>query len=107
MFINIRTWCARARNSGLCRPGPTWCCMTASADSAAAFCSSCSTTTTVTCFASLQSDVARSIVERNGGNPGELTTFYVVADYQTSASRVLTKSDALYEVVAANRYRLF
>jgi len=36
----------------------------------------------------------QSIVERSGGNPGELMSFYVVADYRTSTSRVFTRSDA-------------
>jgi predicted DCC family thiol-disulfide oxidoreductase YuxK len=86
-------------------------------------------------FASLQSRVGQSIVERCGRNPGELTSFYVVADYQTAASRVLTRSDAalfvagafswpwktarlmrfvpqgirdrVYDVVARSRYRVF
>jgi predicted DCC family thiol-disulfide oxidoreductase YuxK len=86
-------------------------------------------------FASLQSQVGQSIVERSGGNPGELTSFYVVADYQTAASRVFTRSDAAlfvagalgwpwkaaqllrfaprgirdraYDLVARGRYRLF
>jgi predicted DCC family thiol-disulfide oxidoreductase YuxK len=86
-------------------------------------------------FASLQSAVGRSIVEQSGGNPAELTSFYVVADYQTAASRVFARSDAAlflagalswpwkaarwmrfvpqavrdraYDVVARNRYRLF
>jgi predicted DCC family thiol-disulfide oxidoreductase YuxK len=86
-------------------------------------------------FASLQSRVGESIVERSGGNPGELMSFYVVADYQTAASRVLTRSDAAlfvagalswpwkaarlirfvpqgirdraYDVVARSRYRVF
>jgi predicted DCC family thiol-disulfide oxidoreductase YuxK len=86
-------------------------------------------------FASLQSAVGRSIVERSGGNPAELTSFYVVAAYQAAASRVLTRSDAAlfiadalgwpwraarvsrcvpqavrdraYDVVARRRYRLF
>ena len=86
-------------------------------------------------FAPLQSAVGRSIVEENGGNPAELTSFYVVADYQTAASRVFARSDAAlfvagalswpwkaarwlrfvpqaardraYDVVARNRYRLF
>jgi predicted DCC family thiol-disulfide oxidoreductase YuxK len=86
-------------------------------------------------FASLQSDVGQSIVERSGANPGELTSFYVVADYRTGAPRLFTKGDAalfvagalgwpwrlallmhvvprfirdrLYDVVARNRYRLF
>lgn len=52
-------------------------------------------------FASLQSTVGRSIVERSGGNPGELTSFYVVADYQTTASRVFTRSDAALFVAGA------
>jgi predicted DCC family thiol-disulfide oxidoreductase YuxK len=86
-------------------------------------------------FAALQSAVGQSIVEQSGGNPGELMSFYVVADYQTAASRVFTQSDAalfvagalgwpwraaqlmrfvphairdrVYAVVARNRYRLF
>lgn len=85
--------------------------------------------------APLQSSVGRSIVERSGGNTAELTSFYVVADYQTSASRVFTRSDAAlfvagalgwpwraaqltrvvphairdhaYDMVARNRYRVF
>lgn len=52
-------------------------------------------------FASLQSQVGQSIVERSGGNPGELTSFYVVADYKTAASRVFTRSDAALFVAAA------
>jgi predicted DCC family thiol-disulfide oxidoreductase YuxK len=86
-------------------------------------------------FASLQSAVGKSIVERSGGNPSELATFYVVADYQTAAWRAFTRSDAVlfvadalgwpwraagmmrwvprvardraYEVVARSRYRVF
>jgi predicted DCC family thiol-disulfide oxidoreductase YuxK len=85
-------------------------------------------------FASLQSAVGKSIVERSGGNPCELASFYVVADYQTAASRVFTRSDAAlfvagvlgwpwaarivrlvpratrdcaYNVVARSRYRVF
>jgi predicted DCC family thiol-disulfide oxidoreductase YuxK len=86
-------------------------------------------------FASLQSAVGRSIVARSGGSPAELTSFYVVADYQTAASRVFTRSDAAlfvavalgwpwraaqlirfvphavrdraYDVVARSRYRVF
>jgi predicted DCC family thiol-disulfide oxidoreductase YuxK len=52
-------------------------------------------------FASLQSAVGRSIVERTGGNPSELTSFHVVADYQTAASRVFTRSDAVLFVAGA------
>jgi len=86
-------------------------------------------------FASLQSVVGRSIVARSGGDPAELTSFYVVANYQTAASRVFTRSDAAlfvagalgwpwrvgqlirfvphpvrdraYDVVARSRYRVF
>ena len=86
-------------------------------------------------FASLQSDIGQSIVVRSGRNPGEMTSFYVVADYKTAASRVFTRSNAAlfvaaelgwpwkaarwmrvlpkgirdraYEVVARSRYRLF
>src|SRR5262245_42409443 len=45
-------------------------------------------------FASLQSSVGKSLVERSGGRSGELTSFYVFADYQTPLSRVFTRSDA-------------
>jgi predicted DCC family thiol-disulfide oxidoreductase YuxK len=45
-------------------------------------------------FAMLQSAVGQSIVERNGGNPRDLTSFYVVADYDAPAARVFTRSDA-------------
>src|SRR5262245_2647570 len=47
-------------------------------------------------FASLQSNVGRSIVERSGGNPAELTSFYVIANYQTAASHVFTSDAALF-----------
>lgn len=52
-------------------------------------------------FASLQSAVGRSVVERCGGSPAELTSFYVVAHYRTSASRVFARSDAALFVVGA------
>lgn len=51
-------------------------------------------------FASLQSAVGQSTVERSGGNPRDLTSFYVVADYQTAASRVFTRSDAALFVLS-------
>lgn len=75
------------------------------------------------------------MVERSGGNPDDLTTFYVCANFRTSDARVLIKSDAalfvarelnwpwkgltaariipralrdtLYDVIARSRYRLF
>ena len=86
-------------------------------------------------FASLQSAVGKSLVERSGGNPCELASFYVVANYRTAASRGFTRSDAAlfvahalgwpwsaaqivrlvpratrdraYDVVARSRYRVF
>lgn len=86
-------------------------------------------------FASLQSTLGQSIVERSGGNPGDLTSFYVVANYQTPTALALTRSDAVlfvagelgwpwklarltrlvpkalrdgaYDVVARSRYRVF
>src|SRR4051812_42635627 len=86
-------------------------------------------------FASLQSPVGRSMVERNGGNPDELTSMYVIADYRTASARVFVRSDAalfvacalgwpwkaarlarfvprrmrdrVYDIVARNRYRAF
>ena len=86
-------------------------------------------------FAALQSTTARSLVEKWGGNPDELTTFYVCANYRTPSARVLARSDAalfiaqeigwpwktfsaarvvpkvlrdaVYDLVARTRYRLF
>src|SRR5262245_35898726 len=45
-------------------------------------------------FASLQSELGRALVRRSGGDPDELTSFYVIADYQTTGFRFLTRSDA-------------
>jgi predicted DCC family thiol-disulfide oxidoreductase YuxK len=86
-------------------------------------------------FASLQSVAGRAIVERAGKNPDELNSFYVVANYRTPESQVITKGravlfvagelgwpwklatlmralptgvlDAAYDLVARNRYRIF
>ena len=86
-------------------------------------------------FASLQSEVGKTLVARWGGNPDELTTFYVIADFRTAHARFLTKSDAalfvmvqlgwpwkvlgaatlfpkglrnrVYDVIARSRYRIF
>jgi hypothetical protein len=49
MFINIKTWVIRKRNSRLRSSIATWSCMTASAASAAAFCSFYSATIAVAC----------------------------------------------------------
>ena len=86
-------------------------------------------------FAPLQGEIGRAMVSRWGGNPDELTTFYVCADYRTASPRMLARSDAAlfiareigwpwkafaaarvlpkrlrdgaYDLVAKTRYRLF
>ena len=86
-------------------------------------------------FASLQSATGKSMVASWGGNPEELTSFYVVADFRTPEARVFMRSDAalfiagelgwpwkvmraagvlptalldrLYDLVARTRYRVF
>jgi predicted DCC family thiol-disulfide oxidoreductase YuxK len=86
-------------------------------------------------FASLASPEGRSMVTRHGGDPDDVSTVYVVADYRTPAARPLTRSraalfvartlgwpwkaatlfgvlptgllDRVYDVVARNRYRVF
>jgi predicted DCC family thiol-disulfide oxidoreductase YuxK len=86
-------------------------------------------------FASLQSATGKTMVARWGGNPAELTSFYVLADFRTPEARVLTRSaaalfvagelgwpwkalrgagvlptvllDCLYDAVARSRYRVF
>jgi len=45
-------------------------------------------------FASIQSDVGRSIVQRFGGDPGELTSFYVITNYRAPHARLLSRSRA-------------
>jgi predicted DCC family thiol-disulfide oxidoreductase YuxK len=86
-------------------------------------------------YASLQSATGRATVERFGGNPDELMSFYVVADYESNHARILERSRAalfvarelgwpwkavlamrvlppailnlLYDAVARSRYRVF
>ena len=86
-------------------------------------------------FAPLQGETGRAMVSRWGGNPDELTTFYVFANYRTASARLLARSDAalfiaeeigwpwkafaavrvmpkvlrdpVYDLVARTRYRLF
>ena len=86
-------------------------------------------------FASLQSDLARKILERHGADPTDLDTVYVVEDYDTPSERLFMRSNAIlralealggiwklssvskilprpvrdlfYKVVATNRYRVF
>jgi predicted DCC family thiol-disulfide oxidoreductase YuxK len=52
------------------------------------------------CFAPLQSSTGWAIVGKYGGNPRELTTFYVVPEYRGSHARVFTKADAVLFVAA-------
>jgi predicted DCC family thiol-disulfide oxidoreductase YuxK len=86
-------------------------------------------------FASLQSVAGRAAVKRSGNSPDLPTTIYVFADYRKAKARLLTKAravlfvmdalgwpwkaagllgilptgllDALYDLVARNRYRVF
>ena len=86
-------------------------------------------------FASLSSPQGRSIVARHGGDPDDVLTVYVIADYRTPAARPLIRSRAAlfvlgalgwpwkavtlfgvlptalldlgYDFVARNRYRVF
>lgn len=86
-------------------------------------------------FASLQSRTGRAVVEHLGGDPADLTSFYVLADYRTRNSRIFARSkaalfvasqlgwpwkaaviarvlpgavlDRAYNVIARNRYRVF
>ena len=86
-------------------------------------------------FASLQSATGRAMVERCGGNPHDLTSFYVFANYRTPGAQVFTKAaaalfvagelgwpwkamraagvlpnaflDRVYDAVARTRYRVF
>jgi predicted DCC family thiol-disulfide oxidoreductase YuxK len=86
-------------------------------------------------FASLQSDLAASLLKRHGADSRDLDTVYVVLDYNQPGERLLARSDAIlhlvtqldgiwkvaragrllpkvlrdgiYELVARNRYRVF
>ncbi len=87
-------------------------------------------------FASLQSKLAGSILQRHGVNQQDLDTMYIVSDYQESTERLATRSDAAmsilrhlggiwrlvaavlsvlphglrngsYNLIARNRYRIF
>ena len=86
-------------------------------------------------FASLQGDLASSLLRRHGKDPRDLDTVYVVVDYNHPTERLLAQSDAIlhvlrnldglwklgaagrlvprvlrdavYKVVARNRYRVF
>ena len=86
-------------------------------------------------FASLQSRTGSAVVERLGGDPAALASFYVVTNFRTDDSRTLARSkaalfvagqlgwpwkaaliarvlpaavlDRAYDVIARNRYRVF
>ncbi len=86
-------------------------------------------------FASLQSDLAASLLKRHGADSLDLDTVYVVLDYNQPGERLLARSDAIiyalmqldgiwnlaqvgrvlptflrdaiYKLVARNRYRIF
>jgi predicted DCC family thiol-disulfide oxidoreductase YuxK len=45
-------------------------------------------------FGSLQSAAGQAMVARSGGDPTDLSSFYVFADYRTADARVFTRSDA-------------
>ena|SRR5207244_4097371 len=52
-------------------------------------------------FASLQSPTGRAVIERAGGNPDELTSFYVIEKYRTPGAKVIARSRAALFVAAA------
>ncbi|HSE33692.1 MAG TPA: DCC1-like thiol-disulfide oxidoreductase family protein [Pyrinomonadaceae bacterium] len=86
-------------------------------------------------FASLQSDLAKKILERHGADPTDLDTVYVVEDYDSPSERLFKRSngilralqalggvwklsavgkvvprpvrDLFYRFVASNRYKVF
>jgi predicted DCC family thiol-disulfide oxidoreductase YuxK len=51
-------------------------------------------------FASLQSDLGRSLLTRYGKNPDILDTIYVLVDYKSAAPRILARSRAALFVIA-------
>jgi len=50
-------------------------------------------------FAPLQSAIGHGWVARSGGNPGELTTVYVIPEYETAPPQLLARSAAVLFVV--------
>jgi predicted DCC family thiol-disulfide oxidoreductase YuxK len=86
-------------------------------------------------FASLQSEVGRAYAKRFGGDPDNLTSFYVIANYRQATARLRARSraalfvaralgwpwkaasaltvlptgvlDPLYKLVARHRYEVF
>jgi predicted DCC family thiol-disulfide oxidoreductase YuxK len=86
-------------------------------------------------FASLQSETGRMLVERFGGDPDSLTSFYVIAHYRRPTAKLIARSraalfvatevgwpwkvtelagvlpttwlDVVYNCIARHRYRIF
>ena len=52
-------------------------------------------------FASLQSDLARKILERHGADPTDLDTVYVVEDYESPSERLFERSNAILRALEA------
>ena len=50
-------------------------------------------------FASLQSKLAGSILQRHGVNPHDLDTMYLVSDYQQPTERLAARSDAAISIL--------
>jgi predicted DCC family thiol-disulfide oxidoreductase YuxK len=50
-------------------------------------------------FASLQSGTGRATVGRFGGNPDELTSFFVLANFRADDARIFSRSSAVRFVV--------
>ncbi len=50
-------------------------------------------------FASLQSKLAASILQRHGMNPQDLDTMYLVSDYQQPTERLAARSDAAISIL--------
>ena len=50
-------------------------------------------------FASLQSELAETLLKRHGEDAHDLDTFYVVIDHDKPGERVLMRSDAILHVV--------
>lgn|SRR4030095_6267306 len=52
-------------------------------------------------FASLQSSLARKILERHGADPNDLDTVYVLEDYDTPSERLFKRSNAILRATEA------
>lgn len=52
-------------------------------------------------FASLQSDLAKKILERHGADPSDLDTVYVLEDCDSPSERLFKRSDAILRALEA------